>query len=86
MFCEMTVPKALRFLGLSIVILLAVSAQAGAAAQQAGTVKQTPHLVLNLAMDGSRVAYMTADRRVAVWNLATATAPARSRSRAGAWR
>jgi hypothetical protein len=71
MFCEMTVPKALRFLGLSIVILLAVSAQAGAAAQQAGTVKQTPHLVLNLAMDGSRVAYMTADRRVAVWNLAT---------------
>jgi hypothetical protein len=71
MFREMTMPKALRFLGLGVVILLAVSAQAGAAQRQAGKVKQTAHPVLWLAMDGSRVAYMTADRRVAVWNLAT---------------
>jgi hypothetical protein len=71
MFREMTVPKALRYSGLSVAILLAVSVQAGAASQQSATVKQTTHLVLDLSMDGSRVAYMTADRRVAVWNVGT---------------
>src|SRR5919112_5388929 len=45
--------------------------QAGAAKPQGGKVKQTTQPVWDLAMDGSRVAYLTTDRRVAVWNLAT---------------
>lgn len=71
MFREMTMPKALRFVGLGVVILLVVSAQAGAAERQTGKVKQTGNPIMSLAVDGSRVAYMTTKRRVAVWNLAT---------------
>ena len=71
MFREMTMPKTLRFVGLSFVILLVLSAQAGAAGQQVGRVKQTGRPIMALAMDGSRVAYMASDRKVAVWNVAT---------------
>ncbi len=51
--------------------LVLFSTQAGAAKPQAGKVKQITHPVWNLALDGSRVAYMTKDRGVAVWNVAT---------------
>jgi len=62
--------RKLRVVGLFVApaVLLFV-AQAGAAKQQANKVKQTGRPVWSLAMDGTRVAYMTADRRVAVWNL-----------------
>jgi hypothetical protein len=50
--------------------LLLFAAQAGAA-RQAGKVRQISKPVRTLAMDGPRVAYMRADRRVAVWNVAT---------------
>src|ERR671935_2918269 len=50
--------------------LLFPFAQPGAAKQQSDRVKQTPKPIMELAMSGSRVAYMTTDRRVAVWNLA----------------
>jgi hypothetical protein len=64
--------RKLRVVGLFLApaVLLFV-AQAGAAKQQANKVKQTRHPVWSLAMDGTRVAYMTTDRRVAVWNVAT---------------
>jgi hypothetical protein len=51
--------------------LLFLFAQPGAAKQQSNRVKQTAKPILGLAMSGSRVAYMTTDRRVAVWDLAT---------------
>ncbi|HKN64338.1 MAG TPA: hypothetical protein VJV76_08420 [Gaiellaceae bacterium] len=51
--------------------LLFLFAQPGAAKQQSNRVKQTAKPIMGLAMSGSRVAYMTTDRRVAVWNLAT---------------
>jgi hypothetical protein len=51
--------------------LLFLFAQPGAAQQQSSRVKQTAKPIMGLAMSGSRVAYMTTDRRVAVWNLAT---------------
>ena len=64
--------RKLRVVGLFVApaVLLFV-AQAGAAKQQANKVKQTGRPVWSLAMDGTRVAYMTEDRRVAVWNVAT---------------
>jgi hypothetical protein len=55
--------------------LLFFSTQAGAAKSHAGAVKEKLKRISKpvgtLAMDGSRVAYMTTDRRVAVWNVAT---------------
>jgi hypothetical protein len=55
--------------------LVFFSAEAGAAKPRAGTVKQAVKRISKpvgtLAMDGSRVAYMTTDSRVAVWNVAT---------------
>jgi len=51
--------------------LLFVPAQAGAAKSQAKNLRVTAKPILALAMDGSRVAYMSSDRRVAVWNVAT---------------
>lgn len=63
--------RKLRVVGLFLVPgLLLFAAQAGAA-RQAGKVRQISKPVRTLAMDGSRVAYMRADRRVAVWNVAT---------------
>lgn len=47
------------------------SAPAGAAKPQAQKEKRTGKPVQALAMDGSRVAYMRTDRKVAVWNLST---------------
>jgi hypothetical protein len=64
--------RKLRVVGLFLAAaLLLCVAQAGAAEQQAGKVKQTSRPISALAMDGSRVAYMASDRRVAVWNVAT---------------
>lgn len=64
--------RRLRTAGLFLApALLAFSAQAGAAKPQAGKVKQTARPISALAMDGPRVAYMRADRRVYVWNVAT---------------
>jgi hypothetical protein len=64
--------RTLRVVGLFLASgLLLFVAQAGAAKQQANKVKQTRQQVSSLAMDRTRVAYMTADRRVAVWNVAT---------------
>jgi hypothetical protein len=51
--------------------LLFLFAQPGTAKQQSNRVKPTAKPTMSLAMSGSRVAYMTTDRRVAVWNLAT---------------
>jgi hypothetical protein len=51
--------------------LLFLFAQPGAAKRQSNTVKQTDRPILSLALSGSRVAYMTTDRKVAVWNMAT---------------
>ena len=51
--------------------LVLFSAQAASAKPQGSKVKQTAKPTWSLAMDGSRVAYMRADRRVAVWNVAT---------------
>lgn len=57
---------------LLVPVLLCFSAsQAGAAKPQANRDKQTARPVETLAMDGARVAYMTADRKVAVWNVST---------------
>lgn len=64
--------RRLRTAGLFLApALLAFSAQAGAAKTQAGKVKQTAKPIWTLAMDGPRVAYMRADRRVYIWNVAT---------------
>jgi hypothetical protein len=57
--------------GLFLAALLALSAQAGAAKPQPAKVKKTTRPILTLAMDGSRVAFMRNDRRVAVWNVVT---------------
>jgi hypothetical protein len=65
----MRLARRLGAASLGLAILLA-SAQAGAATQ-AGRVKHTTQPVWDLAIDGSRVAYMRADRKVAVWNVAT---------------
>jgi hypothetical protein len=51
--------------GLLFAAALVLFSTQAAAGPQAGRVKQTRHPVWNLAMDGARVAYMTADRRVA---------------------
>lgn len=69
----MRMPKAVRFAGLGVVILLVVSAQAGAAGQQRSNVKQTARPVSGLAMDGARVAYASGGR-IHVWNTATGAA------------
>jgi len=58
-------------LALVVFALLVASAQAGAPKPQSGKVKQTAGPVQVLAMDGPRVAYMTKDRRVSVWNVVT---------------
>jgi hypothetical protein len=58
-------------LALLVFALLISSAQAGTAKPQLGKVKQTARPVQVLAMDGPRVAYMTKDRRVSVWNVVT---------------
>ena len=64
--------RSLRVLGLFLAAaLLFVPAQAGAAKPQAKNVRQTAGPIRAVAMDGSRVAYMASDRRVAVWNVAT---------------
>jgi hypothetical protein len=51
--------------------LVLFSAPAGAAKPQANKEKRTAKPIASLAMDGSRVAYMSADRKVAVWNVST---------------
>jgi hypothetical protein len=51
-------------------LLLAFSAQAGAAKSQLNTVKKTSTPIWTLAMDGSRVAYASGGR-IHVWNTAT---------------
>jgi hypothetical protein len=64
--------KRLRLVALSLVpALLLFSAQAGAAKPQANQEKRTAKPIVSLAMDGSRVAYMAAGRKVAVWNVST---------------
>lgn len=59
------------FLALLSFVLLVASAQAATARPQPTRVKQTAKPLLTLAMDGPRVAYMTNDRRVVVWNAVT---------------
>ena len=47
------------------------AAEAGAAKPHANKEKRTAKPIASLAMDGSRVAYMTEDRKVAVWNVSS---------------
>lgn len=64
--------RTLRLVGLLLApALVLFSAPAGAAKPQAQKEKRTGKPVQALAMDGSRVAYMRTDRKVAVWNLST---------------
>ena len=64
--------RRLRVVGLFVAAaLLLFVAQAGAAKSQPNEVKQTAKPIWALAMDGPRVAYMSDDRRVAVWNVVT---------------
>jgi hypothetical protein len=64
--------RTLRVAGLfATAASLALVAQAGAAKLQSETAHQTATPILALAMDGPRVAYMTNDRRVVVWNVVT---------------
>ncbi|HEY2740836.1 MAG TPA: hypothetical protein VGI69_01490 [Gaiellaceae bacterium] len=51
--------------------LVLFSAPAGAAKPQANKEKRTAKPIASLAMDGSRVAYMTENRKVAVWNVSS---------------
>lgn len=60
---------------LAAIVLLSFT-QAGSARPQPNAVKKTTKPIVTLALDGPRVAYMTADRRVAVWNVATGTTSA----------
>lgn len=62
--------KRLLVASLVLVILLALSAQAGSAEQRTGSAKVTAHGIATLAMDGSRVAYASGGR-IYVWNVAT---------------
>ncbi|HZT84471.1 MAG TPA: hypothetical protein VE984_03510 [Gaiellaceae bacterium] len=64
--------RRLSWIGLLLAAALVLfSAPAGAAKSQATREKRTAKPVVSLAMDGSRVAYMTTDRNVAVWNVRT---------------
>jgi hypothetical protein len=59
------------FLATLLLALIVASAQPAGAKPQLGKVKQTAMSVTALAMDGPRVAYMLASRRVGVWNVVT---------------
>lgn len=67
--------RTVRVAGLLFVLLflgqLVLFAPAGVAKPQADKVRQVARPISTLAMDGPRVAYIRADRKVVVWNTAT---------------